>query len=56
MYRKDAWKKHEKKLDKVMDFAEGYKHYISESKTERIAVREAIKLLEKKVFKNVEAK
>lgn len=51
MYRKDAWKKHEKKLDKVMDFAEGYKHYISESKTERIAVREAVKLLEAKGYK-----
>ena len=53
MYRKNAWKKHAKKLDKVMDFAEGYKHYISESKTERLAVNEAIKLLEAKGYKDV---
>lgn len=53
MYRQNAWKKHAKKLDKVMEFAEGYKHYISEGKTERLAVNEAIKLLEAKGFKYV---
>lgn len=53
MYRKNAWKKHEKKIEKVMEFAEGYKHYISESKTERIAVKEALKLLEAKGYKEI---
>ena len=46
MYRENAWKKYDEKEEKlVYDFAEGYKDFISVSKTERIAVKEAIKRL-----------
>ena len=38
-----------------MEFAEGYKAFLTASKTERLAVKEAIKLLEKKGFKNAES-
>ena len=51
MYRKNAWEKYvDTKL--VFDFAEGYKNFISVAKTERLAVRESIKLLEKAGFKD----
>ena len=53
MYRKNAWLKYENKKD-VMDFAEGYKTFISNAKSERLAVKEAIKLLEANGFKNLE--
>ena len=53
MYRKNAWLKYENKKD-VMDFAEGYKAFISNAKSERLAVKEAIKLLEAKGFKILE--
>ena len=36
----------------VFDFAEGYKNFISVAKTERLAVKESIKLLEKAGFKD----
>ncbi len=55
MYRENAWKKYDEKEEKlVYDFAEGYKDFISVSKTERIAVKEAIKRLNAKGFKNAE--
>lgn len=54
MYRKNAWEKYQKNPKEVMDFCEGYKNYITVAKTERIAVKEAVKLLEAKGFKNVE--
>ena len=51
MYRKNAWEKYvDTKL--VFDFAEGYKNFISVAKTERLAVKESIKLLEKAGFKD----
>ena len=53
MYRKNAWLKYENKKE-VMDFAEGYKKFISVAKNERIAVREAEKLLKANGFKNVD--
>ena len=53
MYRKNAWKKYEDKAP-VMDFAEGYKEFISNGKTERLVVKESIELLEKAGFKNGE--
>ena len=53
MYRKNAWLKYENK-DEVMNFAEGYKRFISVSKNERIAVKEATKLLEANGFNNIE--
>ena len=53
MYRKNAWKKYDATLEKeVMNFAEGYKEFLSASKTERLAVKEAVKRLEAKGFKN----
>ena len=56
MYRKNAWKKYDASTEKeVMKFADGYKEFLSASKTERLAVKEAIKRLEAKGFKNVES-
>ena len=54
MYRKNAWKKYQDKKD-VMDFAEGYKNFISLCKTERLATREAVRQLEAKGFVNGES-
>ena len=53
MYRKNAWLKY-KNNKPVMDFAEGYKNFISVAKSERLAVIEAVKLLKANGFKNVE--
>ena len=53
MYRKNAWLKYKNKKD-IMNFAEGYKDFLSVAKSERIAVREAEKLLKANGFKNVE--
>ena len=53
MYRKNAWLKYNDKKP-VMDFAEGYKSFISTAKSERLAVIEAEKLLKASGFKNVE--
>ncbi|MBP5574357.1 MAG: aminopeptidase [Bacilli bacterium] len=52
MYRKNAWLKYENKQE-VMDFAEGYKKFISVSKNERVAVTESEKLLKAKGYKNI---
>lgn len=50
---KTAWEKYkEKEIKKIFDFNEGYKDYISVAKTERECVKEAIKLAQKKGFKN----
>ena len=55
MYRKNAWLKYNQKEEKeVMKFAEGYKDFLSKSKTERLAVNEATALLDKAGFKNAE--
>ena len=53
MYRKNAWFKYQIKKE-VMDFAEGYKNFLSVAKSERIAVKEAEKLLKANGFKNVD--
>ena len=53
MYRKNAWLKYADKKP-VMDFAEGYKNFISVAKSERLAVIEAEKLLKANGFKNVD--
>ena len=50
MYRKNAWLKYKDKKP-VMDFAEGYKDFITVAKNERLAVREAEKLLKANGFK-----
>ena len=41
----------EAKVKEIYDFAEGYKTWLDASRTERLAVREAVKLAEKQGFK-----
>ena len=53
MYRKNAWLKYDDKKP-VMDFAEGYKSFISLAKSERLAVVESEKLLKANGFKNID--
>ena len=53
MYRKNAWLKYADKKP-VMDFAEGYKAFISTAKSERLAVKEAEKLLKANGFKLID--
>ena len=56
MYRKNAWEKYrDENLNKVMDFCYGYMDYLSKAKTERLAVKEAVKLAEAKGFKSLES-
>lgn len=55
MYGKNAWLKYGNDTKAVMDFAEGYKNYISNAKTERLAVKEAVKILDANGFKNVDS-
>ena len=56
MYRENAWKKYSKAEEKkVFKFAEEYKAFLSNSKTERMAVKESVKRLEAAGFKNVES-
>ena len=55
MYRKNAWLKYNQQEQKqVMTFAEGYKKFLSKSKTERLAVLEGVALLKKAGFKSAE--
>ena len=54
MYRKNAWNKYRKNLDEVMNFAEGYKDFLSFSKTERLATIYAERLLKENGFKRLE--
>lgn len=55
MERKNAWEKYEgKSLDKVMEFAEGYRKFISDCKTERECVDEIVCMAEKDGFKNLD--
>ena len=55
MYRKNAWEKYRNDLSPVMDFAEGYKAFISFGKTERLVTKESIELLEKAGFKALDS-
>ena len=51
MYRENAWLKYDQKeLKNVMEFADGYKEFLSISKTERLATKEAVKQLEAYAF------
>ncbi len=53
MYRENAWLKYDQKeLKNVMKFADGYKEFLSISKTERLATKEAVKQLEAAGFKS----
>ena len=56
MERKNAWEKYDKKsMKKVMDFAEGYRKFISDCKTERESGDEIIRMAEADGFKNLDA-
>ncbi len=56
MERKNAWEKYDKKgLKKVMDFAEGYRKFISDCKTERESVDGIIAMAEADGFKDLDA-
>ena len=51
----NAWNKYSKrKKNEVFKFAEGYRRFISECKTERECVKKGIEIAEKHGFKNVE--
>jgi len=50
MYNKNAWKKYKNKRP-IFDFAEGYKTFLDNSKTERLAAEESENLLKKNGFK-----
>ena len=56
MERKNAWEKYPvgEKRDAVMTFAEGYRKFISECKTERECVTGTIEMAEKAGFVNLE--
>jgi len=54
MYRKNAWAKYAKDNSVVMNFAEGYKNFITVGKTERLAARESVRLLEENGFKKAD--
>lgn len=54
MYSKNIWKDAlQEKVNAIMNFCEDYKHFISVGKTERICVKEALKIAESKGFKNL---
>lgn len=54
MYAKNAWEKyHDNQYKDVMDFNEGYKHYISVGKTERACVEETIRLAKEYGYKDI---
>ncbi|MFA6661487.1 MAG: aminopeptidase, partial [Bacilli bacterium] len=53
MYSKNAWENYKDRMTEVMDFGEDYKKFITLCKTERLAVKEAVRLLEKQGFKDI---
>ena len=54
MYQENAWKKYSgESLDKLMQFNEDYKKYLSDSKTERLCVKNAIAICEANGFKEL---
>ena len=52
MYQKNIWEKYEDH-GPIFEFNEGYKNFLTHSKNERLAVKEAIKLAEAKGFKDL---
>ncbi|MFA6797032.1 MAG: aminopeptidase [Bacilli bacterium] len=55
MYRKNAWKQYDKdEMQKVMNYAEEYKNFITFGKTERLFAKKSIDLLKKNGFKNID--
>ena len=54
MYNKNAWSTYtEKEMKQVMDFADGYKKFLSVGKTERECVKLAVKEAKEKGFKDI---
>ena len=54
MYNKNAWEKYDdESLKELMEFSEEYKDFISLGKTERLCVKEAMKLAKEKGFKDL---
>lgn len=53
MYSKSVWLKYDNH-DEIFDFAEGYKDFLNKAKSERLAVKEAIKLAKEKGFKSLD--
>ena len=52
MYAKNAWKKYtNEKLDELMSFCEEYKNFLTNGKTERLCVKQAVLEAEEKGFK-----
>ncbi len=52
---KNIWEEIDKeKIEEVFDFSEDYAEYISKSKTERISIDEAEKILKEKGYKSIE--
>lgn len=55
MYAKNAWNKYEDNQYKdVMDFNEGYKAFLSSSKTEGACVKESVELAQKAGFQDIQ--
>lgn len=55
MYAKNAWNKYKDNQYKdVMDFNEGYKTFLSSSKTERACVKESVELAQKAGFQDIQ--
>ena len=54
MYRKNAWEKYKKSTKEVMNFCDGYMNYITVGKTERLATKESVRILEANGFVNAE--
>lgn len=54
MYSKSLWKKYtDEDIQKMMEFAEGYKHFISVGKTERACVSLGVKIAKEHGFKDL---
>ena len=54
MERKNAWLKYdEAEMKALMEYCEGYRQYLSASKTERESVAEAVKVIETKGYRNL---
>lgn len=54
MYSKNIWKEATaEKVNSIMEFNEGYKHFITVGKTERLCVNEAVKMAKEKGYKEL---
>lgn len=52
---KNAWEKYDDNgIKEIFNFNEGYKNFISKCKTERECVKETIKIVEEKGYRNLD--